>query len=41
MERSLNCGGFCYTPLFGIATDVSEGRPSRDCVDKLVDGGFD
>ena len=36
-EKKLNCGGVCEVPLFYATIDISEGRPTQDCVNAAVD----
>lgn len=31
MEEEYECGGVCYQPLFYLAGDISQGRPTGDC----------
>lgn len=40
IEESYNCGGFCYTPFFAITTDISEGRPEKECLDSIFKATF-
>lgn len=40
LESDYDCGGFCYTPLFGLTTDVSVGRPTKDCFQSILDATF-
>lgn len=40
IETEYNCGGICYTPLFGITTDISEGSPTTECLDQIFDKTF-
>lgn len=40
IEDEFNCGGICYTPLFGITSDVSEGRPDKECLDAIFKATF-
>jgi hypothetical protein len=37
LESKYDCGGFCYTPLFGLTSDVALGRPSKDCFQSILD----
>jgi len=40
IEDEFKCGGICYTPLFGITSDVSEGRPDKECLDAIFKATF-
>lgn len=39
LETNYKCGGICDPSLFFVATSVSDGPPTKDCVDAITDEG--
>ena len=40
IEEKLECGGFCYKPLFSLTGTVADGQPTQECVEPIIDQAF-
>lgn len=38
LESSFDCASICNVPLFYLTRDISEGRPTQECVKGVIDG---
>ena len=41
VERSYDCAGMCEVPMFYLTKDISEGKPTKECIQQVIKATFD
>ena len=40
VERKYDCAGMCEVPMFYLTKDISEGKPTKECIKKVIEATF-